>query len=197
VDLETDVGPARRRRGQELEEALLSAAWDELTASGYGQFTIEAVAERAGTSRPVIYRRWATKQDIVLAAIKFDAMRRRQPLPDTGTLRGDLLRYLGDMSRRRASFTAIFSVLFSSAFQQTGLSPADLREQLIDGSVDPIRVILDQAVARGEISESRITPRIVRLPLDLLRHESLMTLKPVPDETLVEIVDELFIPLVR
>jgi AcrR family transcriptional regulator len=197
VDLETDVGPARRRRGQELEEALLSAAWDELTASGYGQFTIEAVAERAGTSRPVIYRRWATKQDIVLAAIKFDAMRRRQPLPDTGSLREDLLRYLGDMSRRRASFTAIFSVLFSSAFQQTGLSPADLREQLIDGSVDPIRVILDQAVARGEISESRITPRIVRLPLDLLRHESLMTLKPVPDETLVEIVDELFLPLVK
>lgn len=196
MSLDTNGEPSRRRRGQELENALLAAAWDELLENGYSAFTVESVAERAGTSRPVIYRRWATKEDLVLAALRFDLMRRKQPIPDTGTLRGDLLRYLGDMSRRRLTFTAIFSVLFGSAFAATGLTPSDLREQLIDGAVDPIRVILNQAVARGEIQESRITPRIVRLPLDLLRHESLMTLKPVPTQTLTEIVDEIFLPLV-
>jgi AcrR family transcriptional regulator len=46
-----------RRRGRHLEDALLDAAWAELTERGYAGFTLESVAKRAGTSTPVIYRR--------------------------------------------------------------------------------------------------------------------------------------------
>jgi hypothetical protein len=51
-------GGKTRRRGDALEHALLDAAWDELQAVGYAGLTIEAVADRAGTSRAVLYRRW-------------------------------------------------------------------------------------------------------------------------------------------
>jgi len=51
-------GGTTRRRGAELEAALLDAAWDELQAVGYAGLTMEAVADRAGTSRAVLYRRW-------------------------------------------------------------------------------------------------------------------------------------------
>ncbi|UUT35399.1 TetR/AcrR family transcriptional regulator [Microbacterium elymi] len=61
MDLEQDV-PARRRRGEELEQAILQAGWDQLLEGGYPGFTIDAVAERVQTSRSVIYRRWADRQ---------------------------------------------------------------------------------------------------------------------------------------
>ena len=59
----------QRRRGAALENALLDAAWDELVEKGYDGFTIESVAERAQTARAVIYRRWATKPELMRAAI--------------------------------------------------------------------------------------------------------------------------------
>ncbi|WP_419817645.1 TetR-like C-terminal domain-containing protein [Glaciibacter flavus] len=58
-------------------------------------------------------------------------------------------------------------------------------------------VILARGVERGEIDPARITPRISSLPFDLFRHELLMTLQAVPDETIEEFVDEIFLPLVE
>ncbi len=57
--------------------------------------------------------------------------------------------------------------------------------------------ILRRGIERGELDPDRLTPRIANVPLDLLRHELLMTLQPVPEETITEIVDEIFLPLVR
>ena len=54
-----------------------------------------------------------------------------------------------------------------------------------------------RAAERGEIDPDRLTPRIVALPGDLLRHELLMNLRPATPETITEIVDEVFLPLVR
>ena len=53
-----------------------------------------------------------------------------------------------------------------------------------------------RAAERGEIDPARLTPRIIDLPLDLFRDEMMMTLKPVPDHVLRQIVDDIFIPLV-
>src|ERR1700689_58257 len=66
---------ATRRRGATLEHALLDAAWQELQASGYAKLTMERVADRAGTSRAVIYRRWRNRAELVIAA-----MRHSQPV---------------------------------------------------------------------------------------------------------------------
>jgi len=80
-------GGKTRRRGAALETALLDAAWDELQVTGYAGLTMEAVADRAGTSRAVLYRRWRNRPELVIAA-----MRRHRPMlsgevPDTGSLR--------------------------------------------------------------------------------------------------------------
>src|SRR5580658_5732141 len=84
------TGGVTRRRGEALEAALLDAAWDELQLAGYQALTMEAVADRAGTSRAVLYRRWPKKAELVVAAL-----RRHRPIlsgdvPDTGSLRGDV-----------------------------------------------------------------------------------------------------------
>jgi len=60
-----------------------------------------------------------------------------------------------------------------------------------------MQVILDRAAARGEIDPGRLSLRTASLPVDLVRHDLIMTQAPVPDSTIVEIVDEIFLPLVR
>jgi Tetracyclin repressor-like, C-terminal domain len=56
---------------------------------------------------------------------------------------------------------------------------------------------IERAIARGEVEAGQISDRVARLPVDLFRHELLMTLKPVSDKAIEEIVDTIFLPLVR
>jgi AcrR family transcriptional regulator len=196
VDLD-DVGPVSRRRGQELEDALLDAAWEELKAGGYGAFTIDSVAERAETSRPVLYRRWKNRDELMLAAIKHFTTRDRKPVPDTGTLRGDLIELLDRAGGAPLALAAIISVQLGSYYQATQSSPADLRQQLLGDRTTSVDVVIARAVERGEIDPGRLTPRIIALPFDLFRHEVMMNLGPIPAQTITEIVDDIFLPLVE
>jgi AcrR family transcriptional regulator len=196
VDLEEAPAPSRRRRGQELEDALLDAAWDALIEGGYAAFTIDAVAERAGTSRPVLYRRWKTREDLVLAAIGHHVTRDVRPIPDTGSLRDDVIAVLLDANETRIAMAAIIVGQLGTYYQETGTTPADIRRQIIGERTTLIETIVRRAVERGEIDPARLTPRIAGLPFDLVRHEVMMTLGPVPKDTIVEIVDDIFLPLV-
>src|SRR5690606_34054348 len=99
---ETSATPARRRRVAELEAALLDAALAELLASGYDDLTYEAVAERAQTSRAVLYRRWPSKRELALAAALRLLDSHPVPTPDTGSLRGDVLELLTVANGSRA-----------------------------------------------------------------------------------------------
>ncbi|GAA0393779.1 TetR/AcrR family transcriptional regulator [Microbispora corallina] len=188
-----------RRRGAELEEALLDAAWDELVSVGYGGFTIEGVAERAQTSRPVVYRRWPNRAELAAAAIAHHAARDPVVVPDTGSLRDDLVALLRVASSRRGEMAAVVSVQMGQYFAETDSSMAELRERFLAERGRPhwLEKILRRAADRGEIDLARLTPRLADLPMDLLRHELLMTLRPVPDDVIIEIVDDVFMPLVR
>jgi len=188
-----------RRRGAELEEALLEAAWQELTAVGYGRFTFEGVAARAGTSRPVIYRRWPQRSDLAIAALRHFSRRETVTPPDTGSVRDDLIQHLTEFSGKRSALITLFAVQMADYLTETGTTPAQLRDEYLSARQQPLayETILQRAVARGEIDAERLTPRIRALPGDLLRHELLMTLKPAGPGTITEIVDEVFLPLVR
>jgi hypothetical protein len=82
----------------------------------------------------------------------------------------------------------------SGYFAETRSSYADLRNEF--ASRGPIDDILQRAVERGEIDPRKLTPRIAALPIELVRHEMMMTMAPVPDSVIAEILDEVFLPLV-
>jgi AcrR family transcriptional regulator len=191
-----DAAPTTRRRGRALEEALLAAALAQLIEAGYGNFTIEAVAERAATSRHVIYRRWATREDLALAAVKYDSEQSRQPIPDTGSLRGDVLALLTNANATRLTTVAFFSLQLSAYFQETGTSPAELRAEILGDREDIMGLILRRAAERDEIDPARVTKRMGRVAVDLLRHEAMLTLEPVSPQVILDIVDDIFMPLV-
>ncbi|QKW25648.1 TetR/AcrR family transcriptional regulator [Streptomyces seoulensis] len=185
---------AERRRGAALEKALLDAAWEELAAGGYAKFTMDAVGRRAGTSPPVLYRRWSDRDELVRAAIVHALEEQRVPTPDTGSLREDVLTLMREINATRVRFITVMNVHLAGYYQETGNSLGDL---FATGGEDSGDVLFDRAVERGEIDPRRLTERVKSLPFDLLRHEILTTYAPVPDHVLEEIVDTVFLPLLR
>ena len=186
-----------RRRGSRLEAAILEAAWDELAEVGYAALTMEGVAARARTSRAVLYRRWPNRPELVVAALRHRTDFTSPEAFDTGTLRGDVLALLRHMSTRVGEIAGALSFLIAASFEEVGLTPAGLRERAVAGEPGTMEAILDRAAARGEIDPGRLSPRIASLPVDLVRHDLIMTLAPIPDSILMEIVDKIFLPLVR
>jgi len=185
-----------RRRGKALEDAVLDAAWSELLGGGYSSFTMEAVAARAHTSRPVLYRRWPNRADLAVAAIRHILHKHPVNAPNTGNVRSDLIALLQQFSKNRALFAVFFSLQMNGYFSETNTSPADLRRSVLQGGHGQIDMVLARGADRGEIDRSKLTPRISSLLPDLVRHEFLMTLKPVPNAVITEFVDDIFLPLV-
>lgn len=189
-------GGKTRRRGEALEIALLDAAWDELQAVGYAGLTMEAVADRAGTSRAVLYRRWRNRPDLVIAA-----MRRHRPMlsgevPDTGSLRGDVLTLLRRMSSRLTEVgPEIIYGLIGDYFADVEAF-SRIQDQVLQIGTAVMTTVLSRAADRGE-ARTGIPLRIATLPTDLFRNELFRARTPPPERVLAEIVDDVFLPLVR
>jgi AcrR family transcriptional regulator len=189
-------GGRTRRRGAALEDALLDAAWDELQASGYQAMTMEAVADRAGTSRAVLYRRWPKRAELVVATL-----RRHRPIisgdvPDTGNLRDDVLALLAQMSERIAitGLETVYGLLGDY------LGDAELFERLrldvLQTGSGAMAVILKHAADRGE-ARPGVSARVAAVATELFRNELLLRRSPPDAAVIAGIVDEVFLPLVR
>jgi AcrR family transcriptional regulator len=186
----------QRRRGEELEAALLEAAWDELLEAGFAKLTMESVAARAKTGVAVLYRRWPNKDELTFAAIRHYRETHPVSAPDTGNLRDDLLAVLRDFSDARNSFTAVMAATFAGLQSSSGITPAEVRARIIDVRPVASHEIFRQAHERGEIDLDKVPAAVLSMPFDLMRHDLLMTLKPVPQDRITAIVDELFLPLI-
>ena len=189
--------PRSRRRGATLEDALLRAAWEELSSVGYANLTMEGVAARAGTSKAVLYRRWPNRAELAMAAYR-DHVRAVHPdhmgsvadqIPDTGDLREDVMAVLRHLRR---SSEELSPDTLHGLLAELRTMPPDLAEVL----PGVMMAILRRAAERGEVDLGKVTPRIAALPGDLQRHQFLITGRSVSDEFLREIVDEIFLPLV-
>jgi AcrR family transcriptional regulator len=187
-----------RRRGVRLEDAILDAAWAELVEQGYPGLTLEGVAKRAGTSRPVLYRRWPSRTALATAALGRHIAQNPIVVPDLGSVRDEICLLLRRMSHRARPdmIRLVFDMQRDLADEHSNLADmrAHLRAQIVEPDV--MQTILGRAIDRGEIAAARLTPRIVSLPTDLARHEVLMTSEPLSDDAINEIVDEVFLPLV-
>jgi AcrR family transcriptional regulator len=196
VTLEEATEKATRRRGAELENAILDAVWQEISEKGYGGLTYEAVATRARTSRAVLYRRWPTREELVLAAIRRLGERTPTISPDTGSLREDMLELLRFSNANRLGMWVVLSVQLAGFYAETGITPAEVRARMLGERPSLVPAIIARAVERGE-ARPGLSERAMRSAFDLFRSEAILRLGPVPDEELVAIVDEVFLPLVR
>jgi AcrR family transcriptional regulator len=186
-----------RRRGADLEQALLEAAWIELTTGGYSGLTMEAVAERAGTSRPVLARRWDGKAPLAIAAIRQQMLRYPLDVADRGDVRTELLEFLERASQRAEGIAAALSLFTSEYFSEVGSNPESLHSALICGEREVETQILERAVARGEVAEEKLVPPVSTLLGVLFRHHVIMNFAAPSEVLRTAWVDSIFLPLIR
>lgn len=182
----------RRRRGAALETALLDAAWIELAEHGYTKFTVEGVVQRAGTSRPVLYRRWPTRLSLAAAAIAHYLKSHPVTAPNMGSIRTELLVLLRKFADRAPPKHMRLMYDMSEDMSNAGDSFISDRFR-----VYPLRAAIERGIARGEIDENKLTERIIRMPMGLVLHEIASTGRQITDAAIAEIVDDIFLPLVR
>jgi AcrR family transcriptional regulator len=188
--------PRHRRRGEELETALLEAAWQELAEVGLARMTMESVAARAKTGVAVLYRRWSAKDDLAIAAIAHYGGTHPVETPDTGSLRGDLLALLNGLNENRSAYTVVVTAAFAGLLASTGQSPGEVRARILRDRAGSPAQFFRRAAERGEIDLDKVPPAVLALPFDLIRHDMMLTFEQVPPERMAQIVDELFLPLI-
>ena len=188
------VSKVQRRHGAELEHAILDAAWQELKTVGYSGLTFDTVARHAGTSKPVLYRRWPNRLKLVLATMQAHRSQLSGLTPDTGTLRGDILELLESIVRNieELPIKAIWGILSDAMTDTEGGS---ISEDLANSNLRAMQTILRRAKERGELKTADYSEMITKLPISLMRHEMIISGKTVTKETIVEIVDDIVLPL--
>jgi len=190
--------PTRGRRwGPALEQAILQAAIEELLAAGYAGFTMDRVSARAATNKNAIYRRWPSRAALAVAAYRRMAAG-DQPLPDTGALREDALEMLRRANRAWSSPVGSVQRSLLAGMADDPELLALIQERASDAGSALWLTVLGRAVARREARPESLHPRVATVAVVLLRNEYVTRGFPsVPDHVLIEIVDEVYLPLVR
>ncbi|MDQ2790034.1 MAG: TetR/AcrR family transcriptional regulator [Actinomycetota bacterium] len=194
VAIDHRKGP--RRRGDALYAAIFEATLDELTAVGYAELKMEHVATRARASKGSLYRRWSNRAELVA-----DAVHHTLPgcceAPDTGSTREDILGCLrGFANLLNGPSGEAVRGLMAETIRDPDLMEV-VRTRFIEPGVNVFLNVLQRGAVRGEVRATALTNRIASVGPDLLRQYFLAHRSPIPDQVLLEIVDEVIVPLVR
>jgi AcrR family transcriptional regulator len=178
-----------RPRSAEADRAILNAAVDLLAERGLAAMSIEEVAARAGVGKATIYRRWSSKGLLALDAF-VTSFQEQQPLPDTGTLRGDLIAALTAWVRAvtGTSMGAMLTGLIAEAQHDPSLRAA-WRERVLEPLRSQHRIMLDRAVARGEIPATIDQEAVLDLFFGAAQHRLLLDHLPLTDDFIGQVVD--------
>lgn len=186
-----------RRRGADLEHAILEDTWAELVEHGYAGLTMEGAATRTGTSRSVLARRWPDRFSLAIAAIRHHMAQHPLSVADSGDLRTELLEYLNRASKRVPVVAVVFSLLASEHSPGTPRSLQELRSLVASGEERVMAAILQRAVDRGEIDSNKLVPAVETLLADLFRYHAIMKLAAPSPALRKTWVDSIFLPIVR
>lgn len=193
-------GPRRpgRKRDHSRDAVILESVLDVLAEAGYEGTTVDAVAARAGAARATVYRRWPTK-----VALVADALSRLAPdevdlaaLPDTGTLRGDLIAAIQpddpEQTRRR---TRVVAGLQAAASREPRLA-AVLRTSGTGPWIEANRVLIQRAVDRGEYGPVDVDALAQVIPLMCTARAAVQQL-PITREYSIGLIDGVLLPALR
>ncbi|MET3803168.1 AcrR family transcriptional regulator [Nakamurella sp. UYEF19] len=189
-DRRGDADTARRPGGRSARAgaAILSATLTELVEVGYAALSLDLVAARAGVHRATIYRRWANKGDLVVAAVLASAAA-DIPEPDTGTLRGDLQMMLRDVVDTLAlpSSRALLQIVVAEADRVPSIDAVarSFWQQRFELAV----AVVERGKQRGELGEDVDSALFVEVLVAPLYLRTLVIRQPLTDQYADHLVD--------
>jgi AcrR family transcriptional regulator len=180
--------PRRRGPSKRVREAALAATLAELAEGGYAALSLERIALRAGIAKTTLYRRWGTREELVLEAM-LERAAEHISVPDTGSLRKDLLELVSTAAANASSpeVAAMARAVVAGSPYDSKLAAANRRfwdERLaLDG------VIVERAIARGEVPAGTDPRQVIEAVLGPLHLRLLLTGEPVDRAFLERVVD--------
>lgn len=142
------TGVTGRPRDPDVDAAILEATADLLAEKGPAGTTVDAVARAAGCGKAAIYRRWAGKTELIIAAVR--QLYLAPEVPDTGTLRGDLLVAVGHYSGKDDRAANVLANVLVEAKDDSALRAA-ARDAVGRPPVEVLRRVLARAIEQGDI----------------------------------------------
>ncbi|WP_433563052.1 TetR/AcrR family transcriptional regulator [Nocardia sp. CA-151230] len=185
----TDSEVRRRTGGRSarVRQAVLDATLEVLADNGFDQLSIGAVATRAGVHESSIYRRWKTRERLI-----FDAMLEHSaenlPVPDTGSLRTDLIAFNRSMV---AIVDSPLGTMLGRAMASASDNPelAESRAEFWRIRLDGARVMLDRAIERGELETAPDPWLVLEILTAPIHFRKLLTREPLSDDYAERVVD--------
>ena len=195
----TDDAPKLgRRRDPAKDQQILDAAVEVLAETGFDGMTIDMVAARAGAGKATVYRRWASKNELVLDAVAclkksdLDALQ----IPDTGSLRGDLVAMIRpptiDDAERKLKVMAGLASMLSSAPELADAA----NEAIVEPRARINRMLLNRAIDRGEIAADIDIQLVSSISPSMVAYRSLIQRRPVDRDFLISVIDGVILPAV-
>jgi AcrR family transcriptional regulator len=177
---------------------ILDAALDVLAEAGFDGMTIDMVAARAKAGKATLYRRWPSKTELVIDAVA--CMKNNDialsELPDTGTLRGDLIGMIKEPTiRDGAKKMRVMAGLISLIARNPELAEA-ARAAVIAPRAAINAMFLQRAIDRGEISSDIDTAMIANISPSMVTYRTMMLGKPVNRDFLISLIDKVILPAV-
>ncbi|WP_062378469.1 TetR/AcrR family transcriptional regulator [Demequina pelophila] len=186
--------PHTRRSSDEVLSAIRDAVHSELAAHGYQGITFEGVARAAGTSRPVLYRRFPTRAAMVTDTVIAHSTEAAST-PPTGALRTDLIDLLEVLyAQIGATGVEVFSGLLAEVDHDTATR---VEEATLGFFIGRLSTIVDAARAHGELGPERLHPRVPGAVLALARHEATLSPEAPSREDAASLVDHVIVPLLQ
>lgn len=189
-----------RRRGAELEMAIYQAVRDIIDQEGITGLTLPKVALAAGTSKPVIYRRWKTPFELAIAAVQDQIRRENKGSMDQYVLTGNSVRedLLQLMQRFLISIDTFGNSYLQSLFTEISRHENEALRKMIEQSAQiDIRAIdglLQRATDRGERVRIDLADDLKLLPFEWVRY-NIFIQKDVTEERLIMLVDDILLPI--
>jgi len=188
-----------RKRDHTRDAVILDAALEVLAEAGYAGMTMDMVAVRAKAGKATVYRRWSSKEELVLDAVA--RMKRSQVdldrLPDTGTLRGDLVALIKPQSIAEEEHKLkVMGGLASMLSHDPGLADA-VNAAINEPWVDAYRVLMRRAIDRSEIPDSIYFETLLHVVPSMAAYRVIIQRKPVDRAFLVSLIDGLLLPALR
>ncbi len=174
------------------EAELLAVTLELLQEHGYDRLALDAVAARARASKATLYRRWPTKAELVMAAF-VEGTRQVAVDPDTGTLRGDLLRLGESVCTHVSTHAGTIRAVLVEISRRPELD-AIMQEQFLAQRKALVVRILNRAVDRGEIAASAITEDLWDMLPGYIIYRTVLAGRAPSSRTVQDLVDNVLIP---
>jgi AcrR family transcriptional regulator len=181
-----------RPRDPACDAAILQAALEIFAEEGYAGVSIDGVAARAGVGKATIYRRYSSKAELVVEAVRCGASVDDR-LPDTGDLRADLTSMMQPLIDRLRGDDAKLLTMFAVERQRDAELQEQFKRSVIGQKREHIRHLVEAAVGRGELPADADVELLAELPAALIWHHALYGL-PMTDDFLERILDLILAP---